>query len=529
MSAVPTEAQKLRYAAAVDALNRGEWSKAQELAMPLIREVPAHAGLYFVAGVAALQLRQIPLALECLDRAVRLNPGRADYLAQLARALSQARMPRQAMEVADRALAINASDAAILDLLGVVYTRANAYAKAADIFRQAVATEPSRASYRFNYATSCIAAGALQDAERELEACLALDPNFWKAYLALSQLQRQSGERNHVDHLRKRLEETREDREAELYLNLALAKEYEDLDQYGPALDHLIAGKSAGGAGRGHSAADDRALFDAIKAGFPALGGSAGRPGAEPIFVFGMPRSGTTLVDRILSSHRDVQSAGELQAFGVELKRLSNSASRHLLDADVIGRARDLDWKALGSRYIDATRSVTGQKPRFVDKLPHNFLYAGYIAAALPEAKMICLRRNPMDTCLGNFRQLFALTSPYYDYSFDLMRTGEYYLQFDSLMKFWHEKLPGRIMEVEYESLVLDQEGVSRRLLEFCGLDWDPACLRFEENQAPVATASAVQVRSGMNRDSLLRWKRYGDKLDPLRRLLEEGGIEIRG
>ena len=159
--------------------------------MPLIREVPAHAGLYFVAGVAALQLRQIPLALECLDRAVRLNPGRADYLAQLARALSQARMPRQAMEVADRALAINASDAAILDLLGVVYTRANAYAKAADIFRQAVATEPSRASYRFNYATSCIAAGALQDAERELEACLALDPNFWKAYLALSQLQRQ--------------------------------------------------------------------------------------------------------------------------------------------------------------------------------------------------------------------------------------------------------------------------------------------------------------------------------------------------
>lgn len=132
-----------------------------------------------------------------------------------------------------------------------------------------------------------------------------------------------------------------------------------------------------------------------------------------------------------------------------------------------------------------------------------------------------------MDTCLGNFRQLFAQTSPYYDYSFDLLDTGRYYLMFDALVRHWNQVLPGRILEVPYEALVDDQEGQTRRLLAHCGLAWDAACLRFSENAAPVATASAVQVRSPMHRQALARWKRYGSTLDSLRGLLEKGGISI--
>ena len=134
-----------------------------------------------------------------------------------------------------------------------------------------------------------------------------------------------------------------------------------------------------------------------------------------------MPRSGTTLVERMLSSHPDVHSAGELQDFGIVLKRASGSQTRQMLDVDTIERAREADWKKVGEAYLQATRPNTGSTPRFIDKLPHNFLYAGFIAKALPNAKLVCLRRNPMDTCLGNFRQLFAQTSPYYDYSFDIM------------------------------------------------------------------------------------------------------------
>jgi hypothetical protein len=183
--------------------------------------------------------------------------------------------------------------------------------------------------------------------------------------------------------------------------------------------------------------------------------------------------------------------------------------------------------KLLGQTYLASTRPATGRLPRFVDKLPHNFLHAGFIAQALPKARIICLRRHPMDTCLSNFRQLFAPESPYFDYSFDLLDTGRYFIQFDRLMKHWHTIFPGRILDVQYEQLVENQESCSRQLIEFCGLPWDPACLRFHENSSSVATASAVQVRSPMYRSALQRWKAYGEALDPLREILTAAGIDL--
>jgi hypothetical protein len=240
-----------------------------------------------------------------------------------------------------------------------------------------------------------------------------------------------------------------------------------------------------------------------------------------------MPRSGTTLVERILSSHPTVHSAGELQNFGIALKRVSGSATPALLDFDVLTRVRAPDWTALGDEYIRSIQSVAGNRAHFVDKLPHNFLFAGYIARALPNASIICLRRDPMDTCLSNFRQLFAQTSPYYDYSFDLLDTGRYYLLFDKLMAHWERTMPGRILQVGYEDLVDRQEEVTRRIVAHCNLPWNDACLRFEENDAPVATASAVQVRSPMFRTSLRRWKRYEPQLASLRKLLEAGGVTL--
>ena len=197
-----------------------------------------------------------------------------------------------------------------------------------------------------------------------------------------------------------------------------------------------------------------------------------------------------------------------------------------MLDEDTLARAVDVDPAVLGRQYIDSTRPLTGSSPHFIDKLPHNFLYAGLIARALPEARMICLRRDPMDTVLGNFRQLFALSSPYYDYSFDVVDTARYYVLFDRLMAHWKAVFPGRIHEVRYETLVTSQEASSRALIAHCGLDWDDACLAFEKNAAPVTTASAVQVRSGMYTSALARWKRYEAQLAPLRSMLEEAGID---
>ena len=528
MQTAPTQEQKARYQAAVDALNRADWTNAQQLAMGLVRDAPPHAGVYFVAGVAARELLQMPLAMECLRRAVGLNPTRPDYAAQLARALAQASLPSEAMPVADRAVALNPTDAMTCDTLGVVYSQAHAYDKAREMFQRAVALQPNLASHRFNLATALIYVNDIDAAEAELEACLHADPRFWKAYLTLSQLRRQSPEHNHVARFEQALASAGEDPLAKVYVHLALAKECEDLHDDRRAFSHFVEGKAAGGTLVDYTFARDEALFAEVERTFrgraPTGGGD---PSEEPIFVFGLPRTGTTLVERIISSHPWVHSAGELQNFGVALKRETGSRTPPMLDLDTLQKAHDLDWRRLGRRYLESTRPGTGGKPRFTDKLPANFLYAGHIAAALPNAKLVCVRRNPMDSCLSNFRQLFALGSPHYGYSYSLLDAGRYYILFDRLMRFWQNTLPGRILEVQYEALVDDQETETRRLIEFCGLPWDDACLRFEQNAAPVATASALQVRSKIYRSAIGRWKRYEPELGDLRALLEAAGIPV--
>lgn len=516
------------YRQAVAALNRNDWPQALTLAGRVLPAAPAHAGVHFVAGVAALQLQQLPLALRHLRSAVALNSARADYGAQWARALSAARLTREAVEAADAAAALSPDDPMTLDTLGVVYSQTNAHSKAAEMFRQVAALRPDGASFRFNLATSLTFSGDTAAAEQEYEACLARDPRYWKAHLALAQLRKQRVEDNHVPRLQSLVQQNAGDATGEMYLHLALSKEYEDLGERERSFEHLQTGKAAGRSTRSYSFERDAALFKALELGCPKPSPtSVGHGSSEPIFVIGMPRSGTTLVDRILSSHPQVHSAGELQNFGAILKRASGSRTPHLLDPDTIARSISLDWERVGAAYIDSTRPGTGHTPRFIDKLPHNFFYVGHIARALPQARIICLRRNPMDTCLSNFRQLFAQTSPYYDYSFDLLDTGRYYVMFDRLMAHWQRVLPGRILEIDYETIVDAQEASTRRLLEFCGLPWDAACLRFEQNEAPVSTASAVQVREPIYRSALQRWKRYEMQLAGLRSLLEEAGIKV--
>lgn len=512
------------------ALKRRDWATLQALCRDRIAAAPAEAEAHFLAGIAALEQKRIGQALVGLRRATELAPGRGDVAAQRARALSLAQRPAEALAEADRAQPLCRDDALSLDTLGVVYSRGNAHLRAAEAFRRAVALAPDHAGYRFNLASALKFGGDLDAAEAQYEACVALQPLAAKAHSALSQLRRQTPQRNHLARLRALLPAAPARPDLQLHLHHALAKECEDLGLHAEAFTHLLTGKRAWRATLGDVAGRDRALFEALIAAFPPglpLAQDGGDDGAsdEPIFVVGMPRSGTTLVERILSSHPQVHSAGELQNFGVALKRASGSRTRPLLDADTIARAGALDWARLGAAYLDSTRPGTGHTPRFVDKLPHNFLYLGYIARALPRAKIVCLRRDPLDTCLSNFRQLFATHTPYFDYSYDLLDTGRYYLQFERLMAHWRRVLPGRVLEIDYEAIVAAQEPSTRRLLEFCGLPWDEACLRFERNAAPVATASAVQVREPLYADAVGRWKRYEAQLAELIALLREGGV----
>ena len=514
------------FAELTTAFNQHAWPRAQALANQLLPMAPEHPAVHYIAGVAAMELQQMPMALSHLHQAADLDPRQIDILTQFAKALALVKMAPEARRAADRAMALSPSDAITLDTLGVVYTQVHAHDEAKIAFSGAVALEPEHAPYRFNFATALLATGEIHAARDELEASIRIDPRYWKAHLTLAQQRRQSTADNHIERLQSLLPGQDTNLEAQTYLHMALAKEFEDCAEYPAAFAHYTQGKLAAGTGRGYSIAQDEALFEAIMAEFPSVESmTTGCNSHEPIFIIGMPRSGTTLVERIVSSHPDVYSAGELLNFGFALKRASGSRTTQVLDMDTMQRARALDWSTLGERYITSTRPATGQRPRFIDKLPHNFLYAGWIARALPNAKIICLRRDPLDTCLSNFRQLFARQSPHFGYSFDLLDTGRYYVLFDRLMAHWQRVLPGRILEVHYETLVDTQEASTRQLLEFCQLPWDDQCLKFEDNAAPVNTASVVQVRSPIYRSSLRRWKKYEPQLGELQAVLASAGI----
>lgn len=515
------------YTQAAAAFDRGDWHQAFSLATQVAAYAPGHDGVHFIAGVAALQLQKFPQALKHLNLASRLSPGRVDCLAQYARGLAMTNSMTGALNVADAAMALPSEDASSFNTLGVVYSRAHAHRRAVDAFQRAVELMPEHADYRFNLATSYMFYGDIASAEREYEACILNESGYWRAHLALSQLREQTLGHNHVAELESLLSEHPQDIEAQLYLNASLGKEYEDLGEHLRAFDCYARGKSAHRRAIAYSIEHDVQAFDAVMHYFaePRTERS-GFGSTEPIFIVGMPRSGTTLLDRIVSAHSRVHSAGELHDFGVALRRaFGKPASRNglLLGFDPTFSG----WARLGADYIESTKIVTRGTLHFTDKLPHNFLYAGFIAHALPDAKIICLRRNPMDTCLSNFRHLFAVESPDHRYSFDLLDVGRYYLLFDRLMKHWNNVLPGRILEVNYEDIVDSQERVTREVLNFCGLSWEQACLDFQTNATPVTTASAVQVRSPVNRSSIGRWKLYAERLHELRRLLEDGGVLI--
>lgn len=413
----------------------------------------------------------------------------------------------------------------------MLLVQCHAHERAEAAFRRAAALAPADAGIRFNLGTALTFLGDIAGAERELETCIALSPQHWRAHHSLSQLRRQTPGSNHVSRLRACAAEAKGRVTATTFLNMALAKELDDLGDHDAAFEHMVAGKGAPRALLGYSRERERDLFESLAEGFPEPWSSATTRGSDlidPIFIVGMPRTGTTLVDRILSSHPAVQSAGELHDFPSAWKRALGGPGFEMFNPAHIRAANSaaIDWATLGGTYAASTRAFTGSRPRFTDKLPHNFLYLGYIACALPRASLVCVRRNPLDTCLSNFRQLFAPESPYFDYSYDLLDIGHYYIQFDRLMAHWKASFPGRIHEVHYEALVRDQDTSSRALVAHCGLDWDDACLAFEKNAAPVTTASAAQVRAPIYTSALDRWKRYGHRLAPLRTMLESAGID---
>ncbi|MBL4765605.1 MAG: sulfotransferase [Colwellia sp.] len=517
---------------AQQALNQGQYQQAHQLIISILSQDKYFADGYFLLGIIASAHHNAAKAIELIKQAIVLAPKQVEYIAQLAKHYALVNDHVQALHHANIAAKLTTKSALTLDTIGVAYSQIGLHQQAVPFFKQAVAVNKHNGLFFFNLGASLKFTGDFIGARNAYQQTITLMPNYCKAHAALTSLGDITASNNHIERLSKLYQQLTQSDDL-LYIGHALAREYEALADYDKAYQYLSQSKQAKLAQFNYQFSDDKEMFNALTELFnrSAINNStedvlnAGYDSDEALFVVGMPRTGTTLVERILSQHTAVSSAGELQHFGLLLKKLSKTTTNKVIDKATVMAAASINYSKLGKAYIDSTRAITGSSAKFVDKMPLNVLYAGFIIKALPKAKIICLDRGPLDTIVSNYRQLFAVNFSYYNYAYDLQTTAQFYQQFKQLTQLWLTLFPDNFYVVNYEKLVNNPEEEAKKIIDFCGLDWQAQCLEIDKNSAPVATASAVQVRQPINNKSVGNWQKYQGQLTEVIRYLTEQGL----
>lgn len=461
-------------------------------------------------------------------RASALAPARADIALLEAQILHHSGEPEPARAALDRASRAAREDARVQHAIGSLYSAMGDHTQALEAATRAVELDPSRSQYQFNRAALLRFLGRLEEAETTYDQAIALDPGDHEAWLNRAELRRQTPQRNHIAALEALAARGFSHPRNEVFIRYALAKELEDVGRYAESFVQLSAGAALRRRHIDYDLQRDLRTVDLIADAFSAERLRAlplTFPSAAPIFVIGLPRTGTTLVERILGSHPDVHGAGELLAFPEALvAAVERSAGRSGVSREeMISTAARIDLRALGVDYLARTRRLAGSSPHFVDKLPHNYLYCGLIHEAIPGARIVHVVRHPMATCYAIFKTLFRQGYPF---SYDLDELAQFYAGYRRLMGHWHEAMPGVIHDLPYEQLVRSPRETSQALLHFCGLDWHEGCLEFHNNPAPSTTASAAQVRRPIYSSSIGLWKNYRAELAPLEARLRACDID---
>ncbi|MEX0297655.1 MAG: sulfotransferase [Kordiimonas sp.] len=499
-----------------------QYLEAHTICLDMIRQNVNDPRPYHALGIIAFEHRNFVKAEELYIRATTLDGSNASYWATYAQLLSVLGRQNEARIAAEKAAELEIHEPLTADTIAVVFTRAGFHERAIPFFKKAIEFNDKPANFHYNLGSSLQFSGRFNEAKEAYLATLERDPDFSKAYSGIVALEKQTNENNKLDTLKEYFTKNSSDPDATLHIGHAIAKTYEDLGEHDLSLDWLNRAKAMNKERFPVDLSAQSATFEAAKttANIEAIDDNNTSDGA-PIFVVGLPRTGTTLVDRILSSHPDVIAAGELNVFAAIVKGAANTKDNLVLDAETLSSVPAASLPDIGHHYMNSTKALARGAKRFTDKMPLNFFYAGLICKALPNARIVALRRGAMDSCISNYRQLFSTQYSYYNYTYDLESTANFYKGYDDLMAYWREHLPAnQFMEIHYEDIVFDQENQTRNLLKFCDLGWDEACMRFHENKAPVSTASSVQVRQPLYSGSIDRWKKYTTGLDILKQTL---------
>lgn len=490
-----------------------DYEPAYHYLLAALREDDAFHSAYFLLSRIACDFNNLDKEIEMLKKAVFAASDNAEYQAHLARAYAVKGDVDLALKTLDETKDIPQQTALSFDTLGAAYNRLSLYRQAAYYFEKATQLEKNNPAIYFNLASTLKFCGNFDEARVAYETAIKLNPHYYKAHAALTSLGGVSAEHNHIERL-KSLYSSIDKADDRLHIAHALSKELEALQEFERSFHYLEDAKQSKLAAWDYSVDEDLAIFDALKAYFEESKAAPSKalpsnPQMRPIFVVGMPRSGTTLVERLLSNHSQVATAGELTTFSSIIKSLLAIKSERLIDRNIIAASDRLPFAEVGFHYLQSTAHHYQDKLCLVDKLPLNGLYAGHIIRALPHAKVICLDRDLCDTAMSNYRQLFSFDEYTYGYSLSLDTALRYTQAFKSLETFWCNQFPAQFYSVNYERLVGNPEQEAKKLFEFCGLVFEPECLDIQLNKNPVATASSVQVRDPISTKSVNQWQHY--------------------
>lgn len=507
-------------------LAAGRTDAASECCKRLLGAKPDLVEAHFLVGLIALELKQNGTAVSAFGSVTKLQDDHGAAWANLAKLFMVAGQANRADAALANAVEHNDGNPVVLELIGAVHSLLGEQEEASQWIAKAVEKQPRNLQFLVNQANNHMFLGKLEDAETVLKKVLEMQPANPQAHWILSNV-RKARNRKHIEQLKRLVQKDYSNQRALAFLYYGLGKELEDIEAWDEAFEAFAAGAKARRSTIEFDEQTDIEMFQAFGDTFTTEWFETKEEGhndPSPIFVVGQPRTGTTLIERIITSHSQVHSAGELRQFGTCIRRLSNYREPRRYSANLAPLAAGVDCKQLGKAYIRTTAKMRGELPRFVDKLPPNYLYIPMILKALPKAKIVHLTRDPMDACFASFKQLFADA---YLHSYDQAEMARHHARYYGLMTIWRKRFGDRFVDIGYEDTARDLEPNARALIEFLELPWEDACLEFHKQDAAVTTASAVQVRQPVHTRSIGRWRRYEDQLDVMRRTLEEKGVPI--
>ena len=498
---------------------RDEFLEAEHAYRRAISLKPRYIEAYGNLAALLAQCDRDDEALRVLAQAIEINPKHVPTLLQIARHQLNKANYVQAEQACRLALQEDPNNANAHALLGEVLHETDRFPEALESFETALTLKPDYIEAHNHYGVCLKSVGRLEEAREQFLKTIELNPWAFGCYANLADLEKYTPDNPRFRAMEAIMKDASDPtNEAYMALHFGLGKAYEDVGEYDKAFSHFQTGATMKRAKLKYNEEEAFGFFDAIRetfnSNFFANPPFEGNPSEVPVFIVGMPRSGSTLIEQILSSHPQTCGAGEIKEFSRRLTALRSRFPTLPKYPQIALKMNRDHYKIVADGYLSKLQNYSTEALKVTDKLLTNYYFVGMLHTAFPNAKFIHSKRNPVDTCLSAFTKLFKDDMPH---SYDFGELGRYYKKYEELMAHWEQMLPpGVIKTVVYENVVDDLEASARELVEFVGLPWDPACLSFHESRRPVKTASVVQVRQPVYRSSVEKWRSYGSRLQPL-------------